>query len=515
MQSPFENYSSVNGAFDELVGTSRSSNPDWDLLKSAVESMGIEELKRRTMECDESFKARGITFSLGGQERTFPLDPIPRIVTAQEWSVVSMGLIQRMRAIETFLDDIYGSGEILRDRIVPRRLIVGSSQFSRRSFGISNPHGVRVTVAGLDLVRDETGKLCVLEDNLRTPSGISYVLENRRAMARILPELFESYEIEPVSDYPSKLLGALLKQAPPGRRDPLVVLLTPGIYNSAYFEHSFLARQMGIPLVEGRDMFCRGNEVFVRTTDGDLRVDVIYRRIDDDYLDPQQFLHDSGLGIPGVVNAARANNVVIANAIGNGVADDKLLYSYVPELIDYYLHERPILPNVDTYRLEDPDVMEFVLERLDSLVLKPVDASGGKGVVMGPTATEFELETVAKQLSDNPRGWIAQRLVNFSTIPTMVGSNLQPRHADLRPFIISSPDGHWVVPGGLTRVALPEGSMIVNSSQGGGSKDTWVLAPKRAASPITIPLASYEMPPLSFDDLAPMANAPITKEAEQ
>lgn len=484
MEKPFENYQNHGTAFDEMVGDQQAHDSSWQLLTRAVESMGVDELKRRTLECEESFRARGITFSLGGQERTFPLDPIPRIVTAQEWSIVESGLIQRVKAIEMFLDDIYNAGEVLKDGVVPRRLVVGSSQFARRAFGINNPNSVRITVAGLDLIRDEFGKLTVLEDNLRTPSGISYVLENRRAMARILPELFESYEIEPVIDYPSKLLSALLAQAPAGVANPMVVLLTPGVYNAAYFEHSFLARQMGIPLVEGRDLFCRANQVYVRTTEGDLKVDVIYRRIDDDYLDPVQYRSDSVLGVPGVINAARANNVVIANAVGNGVGDDKLLYTYVPDLIEYYLQQKPILPNVETYRVEEPEMRMYVLENLDKLVLKPVDSSGGKGIVIGPSASEGELIHVANEIINNPRGWIAQRLVSFSTMPTVVGSKLAPRHVDIRPFIVSSPEERWVLPGGLTRVALPEGSMIVNSSQGGGSKDTWVLSGLKARAHI-------------------------------
>ncbi len=486
MENPFENYKSKGESFDEMIDDQGVHDGNWQLLTKAVEAMGIDELKRRTLECEESFKARGITFSLGGQERTFPLDPIPRIVTSTEWETVEAGLIQRVRAVEMFLDDIYSQGEVLKDKIVPRRLVVGSSQFARRAFGINNFGQVRITVAGLDLIRDEKGALTVLEDNLRTPSGISYVLENRRAMARILPELFESYEIEPVVDYPSKLLSALLAQAPHHVANPMVVLLTPGVYNSAYFEHSFLARQMGIPLVEGRDLFCRANNVYVRTTEGDLKVDVIYRRIDDDYLDPVQYKGDSVLGVPGLINAARANNVVIANAVGNGVADDKLLYTYVPELIEYYLDQKPILPNVETYRLEDRDMREYVLKNIDRLVLKPVDASGGKGIVIGPTASDEELAHVAKELVANPRGWIAQRVVKFSTIPTVVGSKLAPRHVDLRPFIVSSPGERWVLPGGLTRVALPEGSMVVNSSQGGGSKDTWVLSSRHSAKKISI-----------------------------
>lgn len=475
MTSPFDLYTGSAGAFDEFIVNSNAQDENWLGLAKSIENLGLSELKRRAIEVEQTQSARGITFSVGGLDRTFPLDPLPRIISYDEWNRVELGLVQRIAALEAFLDDIYGSQEIVRDKVIPKRVVANATQFSRSAAFPLMEYQMRITVAGLDLIRDEKGELVVLEDNLRTPSGVSYVIENRRAMARILPELFENYEIEPVTDYPSRLLASLISQAPPQVSDPLVVVLTPGIYNSAYFEHAFLARQMGVPLVEPRDLFAKGNEIFVRTTKTSRRVDVIYRRIDDEYIDPVFFRPDSYLGIPGLVNAVRAGGVTIANAVGNGVADDKLTYAYADEIIDYYLHQKPILKNIETYRLEDPDVRAFVIKNVENLVVKPVDASGGKGIIIGSQATERELEEAKVAISANPRGFIAQRIVNFSTIPTVVGNNIEPRHADLRPFIVSSPDGRYVVPGGLSRVALDAGSMIVNSSQGGGSKDTWII----------------------------------------
>jgi uncharacterized circularly permuted ATP-grasp superfamily protein len=330
-------------------------------------------------------------------------------------------------------------------------------------------------VSGIDLIRDERGDWRVLEDNVRVPSGVSYVISNRRVMAQTLPEMFQSLSVRPVGDYPYRLLDALRKSAPEGVDEPTVVVLTPGVHNSAYFEHTLLARLMGVELVEGRDLFCSNGRVWMRTTAGPTRVDVIYRRVDDEFLDPLQFRPDSVLGSPGLMLAARLGHVTIANAVGNGVADDKLVYTYVPDLIRYYLGEEPILPNVDTWRLEDPEALEEVLDRLNQLVVKPVDGSGGKGLVVGPDASAAELEALRKRLIKDPRGWIAQPVVQLSTIPTLVEDGIRPRHADLRPFAVNSGDDVFVLPGGLTRVALPEGQLVVNSSQGGGSKDTWVL----------------------------------------
>ena len=365
----------------------------------------------------------------------------------------------------------------------PRRLVTTSAHFHRSAFGINPANGVRVHISGVDLVRDEAGAFRVLEDNLRIPSGVSYVIENRRVMTQTLPTLFADARVSPVDDYPARLLAALRAAAPEGVADPCVVVLTPGVYNAAYFEHALLARLMGVELVEGRDLVCAGNRVRMRTTHGEQPVHVVYRRVDDDFLDPLHFRPDSVIGCPGIVNAARAGNVALANAVGNGVADDKLLYTYVPELIRYYLHEPPVIPNVETYRLDDDEVRHDVLDRLDTLVLKPVDGAGGKGIVIGPQADESTLDSLRAAVVADPRGWIAQRPVALSTSPTLIDDRVAPRHIDLRPFAINDGDEIWLLPGGLTRVALPEGALVVNSSQGGGSKDTWVLAAEPAASP--------------------------------
>jgi uncharacterized circularly permuted ATP-grasp superfamily protein len=386
---------------------------------------------------------------------------------------------QRVTALEAFLDDLYGAARarVLADGVVPRSLLLSSTHLRREVAGFRPANGVRIHVAGIDLVRDPQGRYRVLEDNLRTPSGISYVIENRRAMTHVFPELFATQRVRPVADYPAHLLEALRAGAPAGRADPTVVVLTPGVHNAAYFEHAFLARQMGIALVEGRDLVCRDGVVYMRSTSGRQRVDVVYRRIDDDFLDPLQFRPDSVLGCAGIVNAARSGNVTIANAVGNGVADDKALYGYVPDLIRYYLDEEPILTNVDTFDLRDPDQRAHVLDRLDELVVKPVDGSGGYGIVVGPSASDEQIEQMRRQVLENPRGWIAQEVVQLSTSPTHTGEGFAPRHVDLRPFAVNDGNHLWVAPGGLTRVALPEGSLVVNSSQGGGSKDTWVLTP--------------------------------------
>ncbi|HEV2642917.1 MAG TPA: circularly permuted type 2 ATP-grasp protein, partial [Candidatus Elarobacter sp.] len=406
------------------------------------------------------------------------LDLVPRVISATEWGMIEKGVAQRVRALERFLDDVYGPGDIMRARIIPRRLVVTSAHFHRAAVGgIAPPRGVRVHVAGIDLVRDGAGKICVLEDNIRIPSGISYVVENRRAMTHVFPELFAAHRVQPVSDYPSRLLQTLTAAAPQGVDDPRVVLLTPGVHNAAYFEHSFLARQMGVELVEGRDLVCRDNVVYMLTTGGEERVDVVYRRVDDEFLDPLHFFPTSMLGCAGIVNAARAGNVTIANFLGNGVADDKAVYPYVPAMIEFYLGERPILSNVETFMLEDAEVRAWALERVDQLVWKPADGSGGKGIVIGPRAEAEALEAVRLAVEAAPRSWIAQQPVALSTAPTYVGTGMRPRHLDLRPFALNDGENVWVVPGGLTRVALNECSLVVNSSQGGGSKDTWVLAP--------------------------------------
>ncbi|KAA9132246.1 circularly permuted type 2 ATP-grasp protein [Microbacterium caowuchunii] len=468
-------------AFDEMFGHPEQrgglaqSRTAYRELYQALARMTQEELRGRTDSLASSYLAQGVTFDFAGEERPFPLDAVPRVIDYAEWSEIEAGIKQRVRALEAFLDDAYGRQNCVRDGVIPAALIASSQYYYRQAHGIRSANGVRIQVSGIDLIRDEHGKMRVLEDNVRVPSGVSYVISNRRVMAQTLPELFVSMRVRPVGDYPNKLLAALRASAPPGIDDPNVVVLTPGVYNSAYFEHTLLARLMGVELVEGRDLVCMGGRVFMRTTRGPKRVDVIYRRVDDDFLDPLQFRADSMLGAPGLLLAARMGNVTIANAVGNGVADDKLLYTYTPDLIRYYLSEEPILPIVDTWRLEDPAALEEVLDRLDELVVKPVDGSGGKGLVVGPDASRAELETLRTTLLADPRGWIAQPVVMLSTIPTLVEDGMRPRHADLRPFAVNDGDDIWVLPGGLTRVALPEGQLVVNSSQGGGSKDTWIV----------------------------------------
>ncbi|MCU1437358.1 MAG: circularly permuted type 2 ATP-grasp protein [Naasia sp.] len=460
--------------FDEMFDGD-GIRPAYREIHGALARMTQEELRGRTDALASSYLAQGVTFDFAGEERPFPLDAVPRVIGQDEWTGIEAGVQQRVRALEAFLSDVYGPQRAVRDGVIPASLLTSSSNFHREAAGIVSANGVRIHVSGIDLIRDEAGTWRVLEDNVRVPSGVSYVISNRRVMAQTLPELFMSMRVRPVGDYPNRLLQALRASAPAGVDDPNVVVLTPGVYNSAYFEHTLLARLMGVELVEGRDLFCSGGRVWMRTTAGPTRVDVIYRRVDDEFLDPLQFRADSMLGSPGLLSAARLGNVTIANAVGNGVADDKLVYTYLPELIRYYLGEEAVLPNVDTWRLEDPGALEEVLDRLDELVVKPVDSSGGKGLVVGPAASRAELAELRTRLLADPRGWIAQPVVQLSTIPTLVEDGMRPRHADLRPFAVNDGDDVWVLPGGLTRVALPEGQLVVNSSQGGGSKDTWVI----------------------------------------
>jgi len=475
--------------WDEMFPDIATAGPDstarepYRQIHAALARMTQEELRGRTEALASSYLAQGVTFDFAGEERPFPLDAVPRVIPQDEWVTVEAGVKQRVKALEQFLADVYGPQLAVRDGVIPARLISSSEHFHREAAGIDPANGVRIQVSGVDLIRDEHGDWRVLEDNVRVPSGVSYVISNRRVMAQTLPELFMSMRVRPVGDYPQRLLHALRAAAPDGVDDPTVVVLTPGVYNSAYFEHTLLARLMGVELVEGRDLFCSGGRVFMRTTAGPTRVDVIYRRVDDEFLDPLQFRADSMLGSPGLMLAARLGNVTIANAVGNGVADDKLVYTYLPDLIRYYLGEDAIIPNVQTWRLEEPGALEEVLDRLDELVVKPVAGSGGKGLVVGPDASPAELETLRTHLLADPRGWIAQPVVQLSTIPTLVEDGMRPRHADLRPFAVNDGSDVWVLPGGLTRVALPEGQLVVNSSQGGGSKDTWVvgLDPLRTA----------------------------------
>ena len=465
----------TESAFDEMVGRDGTARVPYAAVASSLAQMGPEDVSARATRLARAFMDQGVTFDLDGEERPFPLDVVPRIFTGAEWSKVAAGLVQRVRALELFLADVYGAARIVSDGLIPHEVITSSPGFVRAAYGYSPPNGVRIHVAGIDVIRDEDGEFRVLEDNLRSPSGVSYVLANRAAMARVLPELFWGQPIQMVTDYPARLINALRRSAPAGVQDPTVVVLTPGVHNSAFYEHALLARLMGVHLVEGRDLVCHGTDVFLRTTEGEVPVHVIYRRIDDEYLDPLQFRPDSLVGCPGIINAARAGRVTVANGLGNGVADDKLVYTYVPAMIRYYLGEDPILQNVETMHLVDNAVRKDALGRRNELVFKRVDGSGGKGLVIGPAATGAELDELALEVEADPRHWIAQRVVALSTSPTWVDNTMMRRHVDLRPFAVNDGEDIWVLPGGLTRVALGEGGLVVNSSQGGGSKDTWVV----------------------------------------
>jgi uncharacterized circularly permuted ATP-grasp superfamily protein len=478
MTDLFEGYAEAagaSGAWDEMFTAEGDVRPASQLVHEALAATEVRDLRSRADALASAYVDQGVTFAVGGEDKPFPLDVVPRVVPAEEWATVERGVAQRVQALEAFLADAYGLGRVFEEGVVPRRVVTSSAHFHRVAAGIEPPNGVRVHVSGVDLVRDAEGRFRVLEDNVRVPSGVSYVLTNRGAMAHAMPEVFSQQRIRPVSVYPRRLLAALRAAAPVGVDDPTVVVLTPGVYNSAYFEHALLARSMGIELVEGRDLVCRGGRLHMRTTGGLRPVHVVYRRLDDEFLDPVHFRSDSMLGCPGLLNAARAGNVTIANAVGNGVADDKLIYTYVPDLIRYYLGEDPVIDNVPTWRLEEPEAREEVLDRLAELVLKPVDGSGGKGIVIGPAASAEELEVARGRVLADPRAWIAQPVVALSTVPTLIGDRMAPRHVDLRPFAVNDGSRVWVLPGGLTRVALPEGELIVNSSQGGGSKDTWIV----------------------------------------
>jgi uncharacterized circularly permuted ATP-grasp superfamily protein len=475
MADIFDSYQ-LAGAWDEMFEAPGLPRGPYQALVAALQPLDPTELRYRADQLARIFTDRGVTFDYAGEERPFPVDLIPRIIDAVEWDLIARGVRQRVLALEAFLADVYGPARVVDDGVVPWHLLATSRQYLRAAHGLTPPNGVRIHIAGIDLVRDEQGKFCVLEDNVRIPSGVSYVLENRLAMTRTFPALFAEQHVRQVDSYPARLLAALRAAAPARRHDPVVVVLSPGVSNAAYFEHTLLARLMGVELVEGRDLLAADNQVFVHTTAGRRPVDVIYRRVDDDFLDPLHFRPDSVIGCPGLLNAARAGHLTIANAVGNGVADDKLVYTYVPDLIRYYLSEEPLLSNVETHRLGEPDVLEWVLDRLDQLVLKPVDGAGGSGIVIGPQADEQTLAALRTQVEATPRGWIAQRPVALSTSPVLIGEGLAPRHIDLRPFAVHDGSDVWLLPGGLTRVALPEGALVVNSSQGGGSKDTWVLA---------------------------------------
>ena len=468
-----------NGAsgkcYDEYLDGEISRHP---LLADRLDQFSLQSLSERQALAETRLREKGITFAVyghtDGTEKVWPFDVVPRPMGHREWLTIEAGLKQRIRAINLFLDDVYGRQLIIKDGIVPIEMLLTATTYRPQLQGFKPPKGVWTHVTGTDLVRHNDGKIYVLEDNLRCPSGVSYVLENRELMKRVLPEVFLGASIAPVEDYGERLLATLQQTAPEGVENPVVVLLTPGMYNSAYFEHCFLAQQMGIELVTGSDLVVEDGYVMMLTTHGRQRVDVIYRRIDDDFIDPKCFRKDSMLGVPGLMEVYKAGRVTLANAPGTGVADDKAVYAWVPKIIKYYLGEEAILENVPTYICSEPEQMKYVLEHLNELVTKPTNESGGYGIVMGPTASKEELAACAEQIKANPRNYIAQPMLTLSTVPTVVGDQLGLRHVDLRPFILYG-DDIFVLPGGLTRVALREGSMVVNSSQGGGSKDTWVL----------------------------------------
>jgi uncharacterized circularly permuted ATP-grasp superfamily protein len=470
--------------FDEMF-QGGEPRPHYRRLFEALAKFSLTEYQERVDLADLTLLNQGITFTVYGDtagiEKPFPVDLVPRIIPADEWSALEKGLTQRVRALNLFLADVYQEARILKDGVIPRELVVNAPSFRRNFVGARIPGNLYVHICGSDLIRDDRGTYRVLEDNCRTPSGVSYMLENRLILMRVFPSLFRENAVRPVDEYSTCLLGNLRSLTPPGRSEPNVVLLTPGIYNSAYFEHSFLAQQMGIELVEGRDLFVDDNRVYMKTTRGRQRVDVIYRRIDDDYLDPLVFRSDSALGVPGLVNAYRAGNVSLANGIGTGVADDKAIYPYVPAMIRYYLDQDPLIEQVETFLgWRGPD-LDHILKNAQNLVIKETNASGGYGMLIGPSSTKEEVAAYLEGVKANPRNYIAQPLVQLSRSPCFVSTNdgkpaFEGRHIDLRPYILCSEHDVTIVPGALTRVALRKGSYVVNSSQGGGSKDTWVLA---------------------------------------
>jgi uncharacterized circularly permuted ATP-grasp superfamily protein len=467
-------------AFDEMHGHGAVRAPYAELSRWLKE-IEPEVLTYRRREAELIFRRIGITFAVYGdtesQERLIPFDVLPRILDANEWDTVRRGLEQRVKALNLYLKDVYSRRDILKAGIIPEDLIFQNSVFRPELNGQTVPHDIYVHVAGIDVVRVDEDTFYVLEDNARTPSGVSYMLENREIMLRLFPELFNRHRIAPVENYPDELLATLKSVAPPSAsNDPTVVLLTPGIYNSAYYEHSFLADKLGIELVEGSDLFVKDNLVFMRTTEGPKQVDVIYRRIDDDFIDPVMFRPDSMIGVPGLMSAYQAGGVTLANAVGTGIADDKAVYSYMPEIIQFYLAEEPLLKNVPTWRCRESEHLAYVLEHLHELVVKEVHGSGGYGMLIGPKASTAAIAAFRAKLKANPKNFIAQPTLALSTCPTCVEEGVAPRHVDLRPFVLTGRDRTRVVPGGLTRVALERGSLVVNSSQGGGTKDTWVLA---------------------------------------
>jgi uncharacterized circularly permuted ATP-grasp superfamily protein len=467
-------------AFDEMNGPGGELRPAYDELSRWLKETPPDALEYRRQEAELLFRRIGITFAVYGdaeaQERLIPFDVIPRILSGKEWTILERGLKQRVAALNMFIRDIYHGRDILRAEIIPDDLIFQNPVFRPEMNGQDVPHDVYVHIAGIDIVRVDAENFIVLEDNARTPSGVSYMLENREIMMRLFPDLFARHRVAPVERYPDELLSALRSVAPlSASAEPTVALMTPGVFNSAYYEHSFLADKLGIELVEGRDLVVKNDEVFMRTTEGLKRVDVIYRRVDDDFLDPLTFRPDSALGVPGLMSAYAAGNITLANAVGTGIADDKAIYSYMPDIVKFYLGEEPILKNVPTWRCRDPKDLSYVLDNLSELVVKEVHGSGGYGMLIGPAATKATIEAFRDKLKREPEGFIAQPTLALSTCPTCTASGLAPRHVDLRPFVLTGSKSVTIVPGGLTRVALKEGSLVVNSSQGGGTKDTWIL----------------------------------------
>ncbi|HEX2242288.1 MAG TPA: circularly permuted type 2 ATP-grasp protein [Gammaproteobacteria bacterium] len=463
-----------NGFYCEM--TSGNANHS---LRERLGALSIEDLKRRASDAEAELQDLGITFTVysdkDATDRVLPFDVIPRVLSAEEWQQIERGVTQRVTALNLLLDDLYHEQTILRDGVIPADLVLGNPNYRVAMQGVDLPHKTYVNICGTDLIRDEHGTLMILEDNARTPSGVSYVVENRHMMLRAFPDLLEGVGLRSIDDYGLKLLAGLREVAPHGAQDSRVVLLSPGPYNSAFFEHIFLAREMGVPLVIGSDLVVQDDRVYMRTISGLARVDVIYRRIDDDFLDPEVFRPDSMIGVPGLMRAYRAGNVALANAVGTGVADDKAVYAYLPRAIRYYLGEDPILPNVETHICREPEGLRYTLDHLEELVVKPVGEAGGYGITVGPRASRQEIDACRAKLLADPANYISQPCISLSVSPTLVGEAVEPRHVDLRPFAITG-SSTWVLPGGLTRVALRKGSLIVNSSQGGGSKDTWVIA---------------------------------------
>lgn len=468
-------------AYDEMVDTERGTSSAYEAYEGWLRSIPADLLKRRNTQADILFRRMGITFAVYGEqtgvERLIPFDPIPRILAHKEWETLNAGICQRVKALNRFIEDVYTTKDILRAGIVPEKRILKNSEYTSEVEGFTPPNGVHVHISGIDIVRTDPDSFFVLEDNLRTPSGVSYMLENREVMMRLFPDLFRLHDILPINHYPKELKKTLELSAPEGCENPRAVLFTPGIYNSAYFEHAFLAYEMGIELVQGQDLYVDEDDcVYTRTVDGPCKVDVIYRRIDDKFLDPDVFRKDSLLGCPGLYRAAMKKHVTLVNAIGNGVADDKSVYPYVPQMIEFYLGEKPILSNVPTYTLAKEDDYKYVMEHIHELVIKETHGSGGYGMLIGPKATKEEIETFKQKIKEEPENYIAQPTLALSSCPTYQEEGLSPRHVDLRPYaLMQNPDKVVVVPGALTRVALRDGSLVVNSSQGGGTKDTWVL----------------------------------------